>query len=142
MLDLPAHDLYRERLQTRRLITRWYEAPRHLPGREAPIKVGFDQTTPQCWQQAIRNLEASFRRHDLKAFFGDVNRLCALKPSAPIVAGLETNDGEVVYNKSIIDKMLADDFRAKQQLPGLSALNLSNQERLLFTAEDIAHAIK
>jgi hypothetical protein len=23
-------------------MVRWYEAPRHLPGREAPIKVGFD----------------------------------------------------------------------------------------------------
>ncbi len=48
----------------------------------------------------------------------------------------------MLYNKSIIDKMLADDFKAKQQLPGLSALNLFNQERLLFSAEDIARAVR
>ena len=84
-------------------MVRWYEAPRHLPGREAPIKVGFDQTTIQSWQQTIKNLEDSFKRHDLKTFFGDVNRLCSLKPSSPIVVGLETLDGEVLYNKNVID---------------------------------------
>ena len=124
MLDLPAHDLFQDRLQARRLVNRWYEAPRHLPGREAPIKVGFDQTTPQSWQQAIRNLENSFKRHDLKTFFGDVNHLCSLKPSSPIVVGLETPEGEVLYNRNVIDQTLADDFKARQQHPGLSSLNL------------------
>ena len=42
VLDLPTQDLYRDRLQTRRYINKWYEAPRHLPGSEAPVKVGFD----------------------------------------------------------------------------------------------------
>jgi hypothetical protein len=104
--------------------------------------VGFDQTTPQSWQQAIRNLEASFKRHDLKTFFGDVNRLCTLKPSAPIVAGLETTDGEVIYNRSFIEKQLADEFRARQQLPGLSSFNVNNGERTLFTTEDVVRAIR
>ncbi len=57
VLDFPAQDLYRDRLQARRYINKWYEAPRHLPGREAPIKVGFDQTTQQSWQQTLRSLE-------------------------------------------------------------------------------------
>ena len=42
VLNLPTQDLYQDRLQARRRMVRWYEAPRHLPGREAPIKVGFD----------------------------------------------------------------------------------------------------
>ena len=124
VLNLPTQDLYQDRLQARRRMVRWYEAPRHLPGREAPIKVGFDQTTIQSWQQTIKNLEEAYKRHDLKTFFGDVNRLCSLKPSSPIVVGLETPEGEVLYNRNVIDKTLADDFKAKQQLLGLSSLNL------------------
>ncbi len=57
--------------------------------------MGFDQTTQLSWQQTMRGLEEQFKSHDLKNFFGTVNRLCSLKPSAPIVAGLETDDGEV-----------------------------------------------
>ena len=140
-LDIPTQDLYRDRLQTRRYINKWYEAPRHLPGREALIKVGFDQTTQQSWQQTLRGLEESFKKHDLKAFFSTINRLCSLKPSAPIVAGLETFDGEVIYNRSIIEKTLAEDFRERQHLPSLSSLNLGNVERTLFTTSDIAKAI-
>ncbi len=70
-----------------------------------------------------------------------MNHLCSLKPSAPIVAGLETADGEVIYNRSVIEKQLADDFRVRQQLPGLSSFNLANEERALFAARDIAKAI-
>ena len=45
VLDLPTQNLYQDCLQAKRRMVRWYEAPRRLPGREAPIKVGFDQTT-------------------------------------------------------------------------------------------------
>ena len=51
----------------------------------------------------MKNLEDSFKRNDLKTFFSDVNRLCSLKPSSPIVVGLETPEGEVLYNKNVID---------------------------------------
>jgi hypothetical protein len=90
----------------------------------------------------MRGLEDAHKRHDLKTFFSTVNRLCALKPSAPIVAGLETDEGEVIYNKSVIERQLANDFRERQQLPGLSFFNLANVERSLFTMEDVAKAIK
>ena len=58
----------------------------------------------------MKGLKDAHKRHDHKTFFDTVNRLCSLKPSSPIVAGLETPDGEVLYNKSIIEKMLANDF--------------------------------
>jgi len=89
----------------------------------------------------MRGLEEAHKRHDLKTFFSTVNRLCSLKPSAPIVAGLETDDGEIIYNRSVIEKQLADDFRTRQQLPGLGSFNLANEERQLFTASDIATAV-
>jgi hypothetical protein len=70
-----------------------------------------------------------------------VNRLCQLKPSSPLVSGLEHESGEVVYNRTLIDKTLAADFVARQELPGLSTLSLNPRDSTLFTTEDVARAI-
>lgn len=110
VLERPTQDLYRDRLRATRQVKRWYEAPRHLPGKEAPIKVGLDQATGASWQRTLQNLEGHLRANDLQSFYNLVNRLCQLKPSSPLISGLELESGETTFNRTQINKIIAADF--------------------------------
>lgn len=103
--------------------------------------MGLDQVTGASWLRTMQTLEKHLRANDLQSFYSLVNRLCQLKPSSPLVSGLEQESGEVIYNRTLIDKALAADFIERQELPGLSSLSLNSQYSTLFSAEDVARAI-
>ena len=75
--------------------------------------MGLDQATGLSWQRTVQSLEGHLRANDLQSFYSLVNRLCQLKPSSPLVSGLEQDSGEVIYNKTQIDKILAADFEER-----------------------------
>ncbi len=50
--------------------------------------------------------------------------MCEIKPSSLIVAGLETDKDEVLYNRTDIENTLAIEFRERQRPPSLKTFNV------------------
>ena len=91
-------------------------------------------------------MDALLKENHTGQFFKQINQMCKLKPSSPLVEGLELQNGEVTNNKAVIEELIARDLGTRQVLQGVSIQSpevaWSQVASEIFTAADIDSAIQ
>ena len=67
------------------------------------------------WHKTLRTLEQKLKRNELKDFYALANKVCKMKPSAPLVSGIKAEGESILYNRFQIEDLMAEDFKRRQE---------------------------